>query len=182
MNLGKLLGVGKSFFGAEVGVTYRVNRSGLPKFNEGRNPFAPKTAESETTMTKTDNQAEPPAPMPMPATATVAKPETQPPAPKAPARLSFAAKAPAPAPAKPTRSAWTTRLNPFRPPQPEPAALAEQTELSLDAIKVVHNDLADADVDVVPVKSHTEAPVPAAVLPPARQAWEYMGENMMKAR
>jgi hypothetical protein len=33
-----------------------------------------------------------------------------------------------------------------------------QPDLSLDAVKVVHNDLSDADVEVVPVKSRSAAP------------------------
>jgi hypothetical protein len=55
-----------------------------------------------------------------------------------------------------------------------------QPELSLNAIKVMHNDLADADVEMVPMKSHAEAMVSAPVLHPARRAWEYLGENLVK--
>ena len=70
-------------------------------------------------------------------------------------------------------------MNPFRAPEPEKAMpVAVQPELSLDAVKVVHNDLSDADVEIVPVKSHVEAPAP--VLPPARRAWEYLGESVVK--
>jgi hypothetical protein len=81
---------------------------------------------------------------------------------------------------KPVKAGWTTRLNPFRPPEPVAPPIAEQTELSLNTVKVVHNDLADADVEIVPVKSHTETPA-APMLPPARQAWEYLGENLLKS-
>ena len=90
----------------------------------------------------------------------------------------------APPSARPVRAAgWTTRLNPFRtsePVAPSPAS-AVQVELSLDAVKVVHNDLADADIEIVPVKSRTVAVMEAPVLPPARQAWEFMGERLMSA-
>jgi hypothetical protein len=55
-----------------------------------------------------------------------------------------------------------------------------QPELSLAAIKVVHNDLADADVEIVPVKARAGTP-PPAMLSPARQAWEYAGENLLKS-
>jgi hypothetical protein len=58
---------------------------------------------------------------------------------------------------------------------------AVQAELSLEGVKVVHNDLADADVEVVPVKARANAPEPAPMLPPARQAWEYLGETMLKS-
>jgi hypothetical protein len=89
----------------------------------------------------------------------------------------------APPAAKVARPGWTTRLNPFRAPEPAPAQspCAVQAELSLNAVKVVHNDLADADVEVVPVKARANAPVAAPTLPPARQAWEYLGENMLKS-
>ena len=46
MNLGKLLGAGKSFFGGRGTVSYRENkRVYLPKFNGEKNPFSPKAAE-----------------------------------------------------------------------------------------------------------------------------------------
>ena len=46
MNLGKLLGAGKTFFGGGDKVAYRENKHiYLPKFNAEKNPFAPKAAE-----------------------------------------------------------------------------------------------------------------------------------------
>jgi hypothetical protein len=174
MKLAKLLGAGSSFFGGGKTVAYRLSRGGsLPKFNEGKNPFAPKLAEAAT--------ASPQEPGAAPATA---------PAPKAPAVSAFKPAAepvsPPAAPPEPkvARTGWTMRLNPFRAPAPAPAPApsAIQTELSLDAVKVLHNDLADADVEVVPVKARAEAPPMPPPLPPARQAWEYLGENILKAR
>lgn len=176
MKLGKLLGMGKSFFGNDPAAEYRLNRRAcLPKFNDGKNPFAPKGASTEDA----------PAPKPEPQGSAPI-----PPAPKAPAPYAFkpvpkpeakaAARAVLQVAAKPVRPGWATRLNPFRAPEPAPPPAAVQEELSLDAVKVVHNDLADADVDMVPVKSHT-APVAVPVLAPARQAWEYMGENLLKS-
>jgi hypothetical protein len=53
--------------------------------------------------------------------------------------------------------------------------------MSLDSVRVVHNDLADADVEVVPVKSRNDGQVEAPMLPPARRAWEYLGENLLKS-
>jgi hypothetical protein len=44
-----------------------------------------------------------------------------------------------------------------------------QSELSLDSVKVVHNDLSDADVEVVPIKSRTAARSGRAGLPPAKK-------------
>jgi hypothetical protein len=57
---------------------------------------------------------------------------------------------------------WTEKWNPFRSSAPvksagHPGVPAVQEELSLDAVKVLHNDLSDADVEVVPVKSRTVA-------------------------
>ena len=57
---------------------------------------------------------------------------------------------------------------------------AVQVELSLEAVKVVHNDLADADIEIVPVKSRTDATPEAPMLPPARAAWEFLGERLVK--
>jgi hypothetical protein len=177
MNLGKLLSVGKSIFGNGETAAYRLNRrTYLPKFNEGRNPFALRVAESESVESAAVN---PPAD-------AVAKKSPPPYAfkPKL-ARASRRVLASAPPPAeatKPVRSGWTARLNPFRASEPEvvrPAVV--QTELSLDAVKVVHNDLADADVEMVPMKSNTEAVVTPPALPPARRAWEYIGENLLKS-
>lgn len=177
MNLAKLLGVGTSFFGGGKKASYRLNkRRSLPKFNAGKNPFGPKATE-----------AAPGAPGGKAGAPAVA------PAPKAPAPYGFKpaskpfgkpfGKPMAPLPAKPARPGWTTRLNPFRAPEPAPPQppQAVQAELSLDAVKVVHNDLADADVEIVPVKARGDAPMAAPVLPPARQAWEYLGEKMLKS-
>lgn len=71
-----------------------------------------------------------------------------------------------------------------------------QGELSLDNIKVMRNDLSEADVEVVPVKARpakkvtavptpTAAPVATAAvavpdLPPPRAAWEFLGERLIK--
>ncbi len=162
MNLGKLLGAGKSFFGGRGNVAYRENKNVyLPKFNSDKNPFAGKKESSEET-------AKPAA------TAKVS-------------RLVSASSGPAPAQtsARPTRAlAWTDRLNPFRPSEPVAPLMvnAVQTELSLDAVKVIHNDLSDADIEVVPVKSNTGAGAEVPVLPPARRSWEFMGERLASAR
>jgi hypothetical protein len=159
MNLGKLLGAGKSFFGGGGKVAYREDKKfNLPKFNADRNPFAPKAASSADSLNKVS----------LPAAA-----KTQ----KIPV---FAA--PTPKPAGPTRvTSWKDKLNPFRAPAPSaPVASVVQVELSLESVKVVHNDLADADIEVVPVKSRTISQPEAPMLPPARQSWEFLGERLVK--
>lgn len=159
MNLGKLLGAGKSFFGGGGKVAYRTDKSFyLPKFNADKNPFAPKAASGADSLNKVS----------LPAAA-----KTQ----KIPV---FAASVPKPAGS--TRAvSWKDKLNPFRAPAPvAPPANVMQVELSLESVKVVHNDLADADIEVVPVKSRTISQPEAPMLPPARQSWEFLGERLVK--
>jgi hypothetical protein len=175
MNLGKLLGAGNSFFGGGQPLAYRLNGLALPKFNAERNPFTPKAPEEKTPAKNMENTFSAPANAVAPAkvavpvvTPGVVAPKVVVPKPAAPLVA-----------AKPVRAGWTAKLNPFRTPEPEKARpVAVQPELSLDAVKVVHNDLSDADVEIVPVKSHAAAPAP--VLPPARRAWEYLGESVVK--
>jgi len=160
MNLGKLLSAGKSIFGGGEPAAYRRNkRVYLPKFNAEKNPFTPK------------------APEPAPVTAV---PETK----KVPApAVAKPAPAPAMSAARPVRAtSWTSKLNPFRAPEPVRRAAPNvvQPELSLDAVKVVHNDLAAADIEIVPVKSRTVAPAEAPVLSPSRGAWKFTGEQLVK--
>ena len=56
------------------------------------------------------------------------------------------------------------------------ARLRRRLRLALRAV----GRTSDADVEVVPVKSQTSGPVEAPVLPPARRAWEYLGESLMR--
>ena len=187
MKLARLLGLGTSFFGGGATAAYRLNNRGwLPKFNDGGNPFAPKAAAAAP-----EAPAAPKAKAAAPAVGPLHKappPYAFKPVAKAGdpgSRLQpglQTAGAPAPKAAKSARPGWTTRLNPFRAPEPAAAQppCAVQPELSLAGVKVVHNDLADADVEIVPVKARAEAPAPTA-LPPARRAWEYVGENLVKS-
>ena len=164
MNLGKLLGAGKSFFGGGSNVAYREDKKfQLPKFNAGKNPFTFKPVE--------------PLPVAAPEVKKVSTPVVAPVAAKT-------QKIPTPPAAPSARSAgWATKLNPFRAPEPvaPPLASAVQVELSLEAVKVVHNDLADADIEVVPIKCRTIAEPETPIVPPARQAWEFMGERLLQA-
>ena len=80
---------------------------------------------------------------------------------------------------------WVSKLNPaaiFRgaPSYAGKIATAVQVELSLEKVKVVHNDLTDADVEIVPMKSRP-AREPAADLPPAKKSWSNLGGRIMKA-
>jgi len=166
MKLAKLLGAGKSFFGGKGSVSYREDkRVYLPKFNAAeKNPFAPKP--KDALVAEPGPVAAPVAVAPV-ATAKLAaktqKIETQPVC--------------RPVVAKSARAGWAGKLNPFRTPQPAvaPAVATVQPELSLDAVKVLHNDLSDADVEVVPVKSRPAVPVAMASGPA-----DYMSEPVLR--
>lgn len=199
MKLGKLLNASTSIFGGGEPLSYRLNKGGLPKFNAGRNPFATKAAETVTeapTVQEVQRRAEPVSGAPeqkaapsyvsnpvkerlltsSPTSAQAAKPAGA--EDNSMRRQAVAAPVATPAVAKPAKQGWATRLNPFRAPEPAQPTQVVQAELSLNSVKVVHNDLTDADVEVVPVKSHADA-VAAPVLPPARRAWEYLGESLL---
>jgi len=160
MKLGKLLFAGKSVVNGCETVSYRENKQvALPKFVSQKNPFAPSKTPAET------------APVP-------AKNET------APASVAVQKIPPISGTSK-SLAAWTTKLNPASlwagaVPAEQKALPAVQTELSLDTIKVVHNDLSDADVEVVPIKSRPAASdVPA--MSPTKKSWEILGERLLKA-
>ena len=140
MKLAKLLGAGKSFFGGKGSVSYREDkRVYLPKFGAAKNPFAPKPVEPG------GDEGGAPEKISAPVAVKVAA-KTQ--------KIYYAPTAP-----KPTRAiGWADKLNPFRaPPVVAPVVNEVQPEFSLDAVKVLHNDLSDADVEIVPVKSRTVA-------------------------
>jgi hypothetical protein len=42
-------------------------------------------------------------------------------------------------------------------------------------VKVVHNDLSDVDVEIVPMKSRT-----GAELPVPKKSWEFLGERLLR--
>jgi hypothetical protein len=163
MNLGKLLGAGKSFVSGNNAAAYHADkRAYLPKFVSPKNPFT---------------QAEPPKPAAENSAAPVKR-----------AAMSALPKTP-PMPAisatPKSLAAWTTRLNPMtmlRGPQAESEIFPHpvQPELSLETVKVVHNDLTDADVEIVPMKSRP-AREPAAEVQPAKKSWEILGERIMRA-
>ena len=164
MKLGKLLAAGKGIFAPRDEMAYRVSKHPLPKFGSEKNPFAP-APRPETPKAEAVQAGE-------------SKVEA--------ARCSVAAKTqkmPALAEATKPAAGWASKLNPMallREARAEKTEVqAVQTELSLDKVKVVHNDLTDADVEVVPIKSRPQAEVPE--LQPAKKSWEILGERLMRA-
>ncbi len=155
-----MLAAGKSFISGGAGLAYRQNkRVYVPKFNSDKNPFAPKAPEQNVTA---------PAPVKKVATPIVAKSQKMP--------------VLAPAPLRATN--WAEKLNPFRSAPPvaaTPMPTVQPELISLNDVKVIHNDLSDADVEVVPAKSRGASLPEVPMLPPAREPWEFMGERLMKS-
>jgi hypothetical protein len=158
MNLGKLLAAGKNLVNGRGSMAYRESKQAyLPKFVSPKNPFVT-PAQSES----------PKAPMEKVSAPTWTK--TQ--------------KIPAISGTPKSLATWTTKLNPMtmlRGSQEEKTFSRPivQSELSLDSVKVVHNDLTDADVEIIPMKSRPQKIV--ADLPPAKKSWEILGERLLKA-
>ncbi len=172
MNLGKLLGAGKSFVSGGKAAAYREHKHVyLPKFESPKNPFA--------NVPVAATQAE----LPVPAETPVVELK------KKTGLMTWAkkeAKSPVVAGGATARaSTWTSKLNPAALFRPMPDAsdkivVAIQPELSLEKVKVVHNDLTDADVEVVPMKSRP-APAPSAPeLIMSKRPWEVLGERILK--
>ena len=88
------------------------------------------------------------------------------------------------------KSGWANKFNPMAifksTPAKAPAPFSQkaadkaqkpaatQTELSLDTVRVVQNDLSDADVEIVPMKSRSTPPETQ----PAKKSWEFIGERL----
>ncbi len=169
MNLGKLLGAGKSIISGEKPAAYRPDRSFyLPQFGSPKNPFAnPATPAMQTELPK------PPAH------------DSTAPAKKTKSPLAETKKIPVGAYSGATARAttWASKLNPVALFSAAPAAANKnatpvQVELSLEKVKVVHNDLTDADVEVVPMKSR---PARESVSPSPKKSWTELGARIMKA-
>ena len=151
MNLVKLLVAGKSIIGGRQELAYHMSdHAYLPKFISPKNPFTPPV-----------------------------KAEPAPKAVVAPIKKGIASdgtktqKLPTFPAARPRGATWVSKLNPISiwrgspPPATPKMQRPLQPELSLDRVKVVHNDLSDVDVEIVPIKSRT-APEPVEpILPPA---------------
>jgi hypothetical protein len=170
MNLGTLLVTGKSVINGCAEISYRANKHVyLPKFGMAQNPF------------KLPGEAEPVKPA-EPEAETIAAPIKK-------VVMPVAAKTQKipPWPPRPVRAtSWASKLNPISiwrgsAPAAPSAPCPVQSELSLDSVKVVHNDLSDADVEVVPIKSRTADKTAVPVLPPPEKPWEYLAERMFHA-
>jgi len=79
---------------------------------------------------------------------------------------------------------WSARLNTISrfcggAASPTRPVTAVQTELSLDTVKVLHNDLCDAEVEVVPLKSRPARSAGAAEPEPAA-AWSELGGGLFE--
>lgn len=158
MNLGKLLFAGKSVTRGGETIRYRESKQvALPKFVSPKNPLVPKPA-PQTVAAPCKNQ-------------TPASPVTPPAAPS----VSGASRT----------ALWTAKWNPAslwhrpRSQSQTPPGASVQAELSLETVRVVHNDLSDTDVEVVPVKSRPVAAAPAQPMP--KRTWEILGERLLKA-
>lgn len=170
MSLGRLLAAGKSLVGLSGGTgRYRVSKPArLPKFISLKNPFASGEAPAKS-----------PATEPLPAQPAASKPVVA----GARADASEAGKefsrAPMSARAVSWLGAWGQNLNPLprrlRTPGPV-KSLARPGELSLDAVRVVRNDLSDTDFEVVrPAAPKPVLPMMALTaekLEPLGAAWQ----------
>jgi len=163
MNLGKLLVAGKSVIGGRREICYRISdRNYLPQFISPKNPFAPSV------------KVEPPPPtVAAPIKAAIASERTK------------TQKLPVFPAARFRKKTWIGKLNPVSlwrgstPQQSQQSPAPMQAELSLDRVKVVHNDLSDADVEIVPIKSRT-APEAEPALAPANggDSWSRLGAKI----
>ena len=158
------MAAGKSLVSGRGAMAYRESKQAyLPKFGSPKNPFVT-PAQNESPKAPLEN---PVAPMEKVSTPSWTKTQTIPAISATPKSLAT----------------WTTKLNPMtmlRGSQEEKTfSPVVQTELSLDSVKVVHNDLTDADVEIIPMKSRPQKIV--ADLPPAKKSWEILGERLLRA-
>jgi len=167
MKLGKLLAAGKNMVSGRGQVAYRESKQAyLPKFAPPKNPF---TVPAQAEPSKAPLE-DPVALIEKASAPAWAKPQKMPPVSASPKSLAT----------------WTTKLNPMtmlRGSQEEKAFSrpVAQAELSLDSVKVVHNDLTDADVEIIPVKSRPARNFDAPDLQPAKKSWEILGERLLRA-
>jgi hypothetical protein len=164
MKLGKLMAAGKSLVSGRGAMAYRESKQAyLPKFGSPKNPFVT-PAQAESPKVQLEN---PVAPMEKVSAPSWTKTQKIPAISRTPKSLAT----------------WTTKLNPMTmlrgSPEEKTFSPVVQTELSLDSVKVVHNDLTDADVEIIPMKSRPQKII--ADLPPAKKSWEILGERLLKA-
>ena len=189
MKLGTLLAAGKSLaLGRRGESPYRANKQVyLPKFSSPKNPFAAPAeteAETETAGPAAENAGAAPV-----KNEAATKTQKIPTLPFAVDQQAAAVPEPAVPFKKPGRSSkWMSRLNPFAAGSPFPAARGGnaktpvQAELSLDAVKVLRNDLSDVDVEVVPLKSRPASEAGQPDLGTAKKSWGLLGERFLKMK
>jgi hypothetical protein len=166
MSLGRLLAAGRSLVGGRDDAgRYRTNKHvALPKFISPRNPFASEV-KSEASPAHAESVAKDRGAKSAGITTKADVDTTV----KADLRTPMSARA--------TRwlGEWRQKLNPLprlvKRPGPAKSVIPHfakspvQPELSLDQVKVVRNDLSDADLEIVPVK----APVASGSAEPAEK-------------
>jgi hypothetical protein len=143
MSLGKLLATGRSLMASQGGAhRYRANkRVALPKFGSLKNPFASGAQQERA-------EARPTAAVPTEAKVRATN------APASPAAL----RKPVPVRLSKWASGWSAKLNPFgiwrrrratglETTDAGTSAVPVQRELSLESVRVVCNDLTDADAE-----------------------------------
>lgn len=163
MNLGKLLAAGRSVIGGSREICYRISdRNCLPQFISPKNPFVPSVKVELPPQTIA-------VPVKTKITSQWAKTQKLPTFPVARSR----------------KQTWVNKFNPvsfwrgLSPEKLQKAPVPTQVELSLDRVKVVHNDLSDVDVEIVPIKSRT-APEAEPALVPANggDSWSRLGAKL----
>lgn len=149
-------------------VAYRESKQAyLPKFVPPKNPFTV-PAQAEPPKAPVENPVAPMGKISAPAWAK-------------------SQKSPAISSTPKSLATWTTKLNPMTMLRSSPDDAGHfsrptvQSELSLDRVKVVHNDLTDAEVEIIPMKSRPARNFDAPDLQPAKKSWEILGERLLKA-
>jgi hypothetical protein len=186
MKLGTLLAAGRSLVpGCDGKSPYHIDKHVyLPEFGSLKSPFLPSPRTEAVGQLAVRNAVA----LAWRDTAANAAKTQKPPA------LSFAATSQAAAverPAVPIQKPhwplkWMDKLNLFairraHPPLPlKNAKTPTRAKLSLDAVKVLRNDLSDADVEIVPLKSRPPCDGTALVMEPAKKSWAVLGERLLE--
>jgi hypothetical protein len=202
MSLGKLLTTGKSLVGLHnSGARYQLRKGALPKFESSKNPFASRPPE-EASAPNAERAPQLPKLTPAETAAANLKKTQQFPAQDAvPGTLPQNSQPVEPEKPAPVIDSWLKKMNPLvwlgsrkaAPPKPAVPRFNKgpvQGELSLDNIKVMRNDLSETDVEIVPMKARPAKMPPVSMeasaaamaipeLPPATNAWEYLGERLL---
>jgi hypothetical protein len=185
MSLLRLLTAGKSLVGLQASSSRYLmrERHRLPKFGSANNPFAAPAPVEEPTQASPDATPKHQRYQMSPAEFAAARlKETKRLPASPPAETKWTAAAAAETGARTPAGHWTEKLNPLswlsrRPTQPRSAVpklskAPVQGELSLDKVKVVRNDLSEADVEIITATAGPKPkPQPA---PPADETMELL--------